>query len=300
MLSGSPLSREQRTVDPRGTDVFLVSEPGLNRPDAFFYQSKHLTYDTLRKNIYQDISAGLHLGSMAFQDEADYALAGHDHFPKYVKAEFKPTYARNPDMPEKDDTVIVVGHIMINGRPYDMCIPKIRQEDVKVPEKPIGLLKFVAWPRLPDIDENASDFDGWTYPDGRAVSKARFPNAYAVFGNSFGEETDTQFRIPDIRDFMELNPYVQQQNPLEKKQATAGLPSHVHVISDITLNGSVSFDLSLRGYNRYATNEEYGPSGLPPFKYHHGTVAGSGSYVTPNINFSARNLTLHTNGLKEN
>lgn len=97
---------------------------------------------------------------------------------------------------------------MINGRPYDMCIPKVRQEDVKIPEKPVGLLKFVAWPRLPDINENASDFDGWTYPDGRAVSKARFPNAYAIFGDAFGEGTDTQFRIPDIREFMELNPCI--------------------------------------------------------------------------------------------
>ena len=61
----------------------------------------------------------------------------------------------------------------------------------------------------------------------------------------------------------------------------------------------MSFDLSLRGYNRHATNKEYGSSG-PAYKYHHGTVAGSGSYVTPNIKFSAKNLTLHTNGLKEN
>lgn len=37
LLSGSPLSREQRATAPRPTDVFLISEPGLNRPDAFFY-----------------------------------------------------------------------------------------------------------------------------------------------------------------------------------------------------------------------------------------------------------------------
>jgi hypothetical protein len=52
LLSGSPLSREQRVDFPVGTDVFVVSEPGLNSPNAIFYQSKHLTYDTLRKNIY--------------------------------------------------------------------------------------------------------------------------------------------------------------------------------------------------------------------------------------------------------
>lgn len=190
-LSGSPLSREQRVTEPRSTDVFLVSEPGLNRPDAFFYQSKHLTYDTLRNNIYQDISVGLHLGSMAFQDESNYAKSGHDHFPKYVKAEFKPSYERNHGVSEAEDNVIVVGHIMINGRSYDMCIPRINQDDVKIPEKPVGLLKFVAWPTLPVIDENTPDFDGWTYPDGRSVSKSRFPAAYGVFKGEFGTETDT-------------------------------------------------------------------------------------------------------------
>ena len=144
---------------------------------------------------------------MAFQDEADYARANHDHFPKYVKVEFEPTLSRNYDVSEHDDTVIVVGHIMINGRSYDMCIPKIRQEDVKIPEKPIGLLKFMALPKLVEIDENSSDFNGWTYPDGRLVSKTRFPMAYAMFKGMTSEETSTQFRLPNLRDFIELNPY---------------------------------------------------------------------------------------------
>ena len=103
---------------------------------------------------------------------------------------------------------------MINGRSYDMCVPKIRQEDVKIPEKPIGMLKFMAVPRLFDIDENSSDFNGWTYPDGRLVSKTRFPAAYEAFKNISGEETSTHFRLPDIRDFIELNPYVQAQDSI--------------------------------------------------------------------------------------
>jgi hypothetical protein len=208
LLSGSSLSREQRAIGFRGTDVFLVSEPGLNRPDAIFYQSKHLTYDTLRNNIYKDISVGLHLGSMSFQDEADYACADHNHFSKYVKAEFEPSYARNYEVSEMEDNVIVLGHIMIDGKSRDICIPKIHQEDIGIPEKPIGLLKFVAWPSLPNIDENASGFDGWVYPDGRSVSKLRFPAAYAAFGTFFGEETNTHFKIPNLNDFLELNPYI--------------------------------------------------------------------------------------------
>lgn len=77
------------------------------------------------------------------------------------------------------------------------------------------------------------------------------------------------------------------------------MPAHAHAISDISLKGSVSFDLSLRGYNRYDKNDQYGPSG-PSYKHHHGTVAGTGSYITPDIRFSADDLVLHTNGLKEN
>ena len=48
------------------------------------------------------------------------------------------------------------------------------------------------------------------------------------------------------------------------------MPVHKHAISDITLNGSISFDLSLKGYNRY--DHKF----TPAWKYHHGTVAGTG------------------------
>ena len=297
LLSGSSLSREQRASAPRSTDVFLISEPGLNRPDAFFYQSKHLTYDTVRNSMYQDISAGLRLGTMAFQDESKYALAQHDHFPRYVKAEFKPSYMRDYSIPETQDTVIVVGHIMINGRPHDICIPKIRQEDVRPPEKPIGLLKFLALPRLRDINENAADFNGWTYPDGRLVSKSRFPNAYAAFGNQFGEETDTQFRLPDVRDFIELNPYIQPDNATERKNSVTGLPKHNHSITDIEVNGSIEFDLLIKGYNTWDQKD-----GKPPeYKYHHGAKDDkSGSYVSPKIQFKADNITLTMDGVLPN
>ena len=195
-----------------------------------------------------------------------------------IKRSISILYARNYDIPEKEDSVIVVGHIMIDSRPYDVCIPKIRQEDVKIPEKPIGMLKFVALPRLAAIDENDPGFNGWVYPDGRLVSKAKFPNAYSAFGGSFGEETSTHFKIPDIRDFIELNPGLQTQNAIEKKPSNAGLRKHRHSITDITVNGSVEFDLIINGYNTW----DQKPGERPEYKYHHGTKNdNSGSYVSP-------------------
>jgi hypothetical protein len=45
------------------------------------------------------------------------------------------------------------------------------------------------------------------FPDGRQISKTRFPDAYRVFGDRYGEYSGDMFSIPILSDFMELNPY---------------------------------------------------------------------------------------------
>lgn len=48
---------------------------------------------------------------------------------------------------------------------------------------------------LPGMDEHPDD----VVPDGRYVSKEDYPDLYAVLEDKFGEETETEFRLPDLR-----------------------------------------------------------------------------------------------------
>jgi len=44
-----------------------------------------------------------------------------------------------------------------------------KPKEYHMPEPSIGQLKFLALTSIPDVDETASDFDGWTWPDGRII-----------------------------------------------------------------------------------------------------------------------------------
>ena len=52
---------------------------------------------------------------------------------------------------------------------------------------------------------NAADFNGWVYPDGRALLSDEFPDAWEAFGTSYGcSEDDGTFNIPALSSFMKF------------------------------------------------------------------------------------------------
>lgn len=65
----------------------------------------------------------------------------------------------------------------------------------------IGEIKFLTSTRnLPDVDIDASDFDGWVYPTGQTITCKvdEFLSACYVFSN---ESAATQFTLPDLNNF---------------------------------------------------------------------------------------------------
>lgn len=210
-LVGCPVSEELEVGSLSGTDSFLVSVPLNGQAVSRFYRSMRVSYDTLRDDIYDALFGDIGLGTMATHDEDEYERQPHHHFGRYSMLSVEQFVKRDPDIEdEEQDSVIVLGHIVVDGTSYDICVPKADQTQMNKFLPKIGTLKFLALPRMQDIDENSQDFDGWTFPDGRALSKYRFPDAYEVFGDEYTHDTSNEamFNLPVLSDFLEMNPGV--------------------------------------------------------------------------------------------
>lgn len=231
-LSGCPISEELVVNQLSGSDSFLISVPTNGQDRSNFYRSRRISYDVIRDDIYRALFEHFHLGTMATQASGDYEFRKHDHFGRYSVVSVEQHYSRNPEIEDEfQDTVIVLGHIVVDGTSYDICIPKINQDDVQKALPKIGTLRFIAAPGISDILETDPEFDGWTFPDGRQVPKHMFPEAYAAFGDEYGQADEGMFRLPVLSDFMELNPYKQPEDSLKRIKYNIGLKEHSHEIS---------------------------------------------------------------------
>ena len=247
-LSGCPISEEFAVGQLRGDDSFLISQPTTPENQSEFYQSRRVSYDTVRDDIYGTIFGNLGLGSMATESSSDYAPSTHEHYGRYSVVSVEQFYHRNPNVDESDDVVVVLGHIVVDGTSYDICVPRA---DSGANSTKIGTLRFVANPNMPQIDESSDDFDGWTYPDGRTLRKAEFPDAYSVFGGTYGETAD-RFGLPVISDFIELNAFRQPDDSMERRPYNLAVGQHVHQAAQMKISG----DFELRGaLNNYQVTD---------------------------------------------
>lgn len=119
---------------------------------------------------------------------------------------------------------------------------RVRMYDA--PKPCIGQLKFMALrvpPTLLDSDSfyESSRFGGWVYPDGRALDKVRFADAYSFFGDMYGSAPDGKFRIPNMAEFVKPCELVQDLDLVDAVAEHKVLPAHTHDIDDMQLSGQI-------------------------------------------------------------
>ena len=235
----------------------------------------------------------MNLGTMATEDKNGYARKDHNHFGRYSRVEVFPHYSRNYSVPESEDRVIVLGHIVVDGVSKDICIPSIlRISAPDVMRRRIGTLKFIAAPKLSPIDENSDYFDGWVYPDGREISKNRFPYAYEAFKTiQTGTETEGKFRIPRIQDFLKANPFVETEDPMKRVAYNIALKNHAHDISQFSLDGTFSLSGNIKTYGKSIGSF----SGK-----HHGTGNSKTGTIQADIRFDMSGVKVETADITKN
>lgn len=232
-LSGSYISQTEDTPAMASSDVFLISEPFVDKKDCKQFFSKKLDYETLSNHLLADIIKGLDLDSMAWELSDDYARYGHVH--DYSKVEVSSFFGK-----ENNNTRLV--DIVVNGD-YN----SIYMQYVKIPvqDKPdIGQLKFKS--KLGEKSIDSADFDGWIYPDGRYLSKTRFSKAFSVFGIKYGESADqTQFAIPKLDHFIKANPCLTTTGLENYVNFHNGVGVHQHSIKKMNTTKELSSTLSV-------------------------------------------------------
>lgn len=184
-------------------DQFLISRKQLRTQNPKWWFSRRLAYSDLSARIAADLSSKFGFGSMAYEDEDDYALVDHKHSdynwvdivsPYENTKEFDGSYNYGDNPP-----AVTVAKVWIDGdvRVVKMPLPVIEQEDLDRPAP--GQLKMMAVTSLAAIDVNAADFDGWVYADG-----ATYPNSFE-YSSYFPQVAGNKFQVPEIKNILELN-----------------------------------------------------------------------------------------------
>lgn len=166
---------------------------------------------------------------MAYEDRDAYSRANHRHDYSKVSVESFNTKGLGRDKSlEQSGELSILARINIDGVKTNINALGAFQPDP--PPVDIGTLLFVAYKTLSPIDENAEDFDGYVYPDGRVLKTAEFPEAYASFGNEYKltSDGDDEFRIPTLSDFICLNPMTQTSGCCRRNNFQNGIKSHTH------------------------------------------------------------------------
>lgn len=166
---------------------------------------------------------------MAYEDKNAYSRVNHRH--DYSKVSVESFNTKGPERDkeqEQSGELSILARISIDGVKTNINALGAFQPDP--PPIDIGTLLFVAYKTLSPIDENAEDFDGYVYPDGRVLNTSEFPEAYAAFGNEYKltSDGDGEFRIPTLSDFICLNPMTQTSECCRRNNFQNGIKSHIH------------------------------------------------------------------------
>ena len=195
-------------------DLFLISQQVLSNvsPTRTYvsngntyineYRSLNTSYAILSDRIFNDICGLYRIRNMAWESSAEYSPANHIH--NYSKVGISTYMAPNKvgTYSVDDKKYIGLSNIAtfnIDAKNYTVSMPHIQMYDE--PRPYIGQLKFFVSSTFKEIDTDAGDFDGWAYPNGASLLKTRFPNAYAVFGDTYRGD-DTHFKIPNLSNFL--------------------------------------------------------------------------------------------------
>ena len=257
ILSGSPVSEIRSSLNKNqilSNDLFYISQQQLSNvsPDRTYdsgtttynnqFKSTKMSYDTLSNMMLERFIEYANFGSMAWESSSDYSFVKHTH--NYSKVEItshnKPT--------DNEGQMLSIASFQI-----DHTIKKVlwmaKPKEYHMPEPSIGQLKFLALTSIPNVNEAASDFDGWTWPDGRTIqnTNGRFARAAAYFGSS---ETASDFALPNLTSFI---------RPAKLADASIGtpvsqrvvVPKHPHEVSTkVNSSSTIQFDVKFDRGNK--------------------------------------------------
>lgn len=143
--------------------------------------SYSINYKDFVDGIGDIIINNMRLGSMAFEQSANYSLTSHDHDYEYNKLSVEP----------KTGNDIKVCEISTSTGSYDIYS---KQTLVNHGNYYIGQLKFLyRKSKMKNIDIESPDFDGWVYPDGREYDIEKFPELYEVLQDNKLPDLDNLF-----------------------------------------------------------------------------------------------------------
>lgn len=198
----------------KSDDLFLMSQQILSNvsPTRTYtshgntytneYRSVNTTYNHLSNNIFNDICSLYGIKNMAWENSAEYSLDNHIH--NYSKTSISAYMTPNVvGQYSPDDRCYVnlsnIATFTVDTKNYTISMPHIQMYDQ--PRPYIGQLKFLVTSSFTEVNIYAENFDGWTYPNGASIPISRFPQAYEVFGDTYGGD-DTHFNIPNICNFL--------------------------------------------------------------------------------------------------
>lgn len=185
-----------------------------------------IKYEDLADKFFHDISADLHLSSMAYEDMYDYSRLGHRH--NYSNVTVQTYYSDN--VIGEISTVNSSGLVQV----IEIGTPEI---SVKTPTYDVGEVKFIAVPNLQQKSITDPDFDGWVYADGKKYSKTKFPDAWEMFKTLDGS-TDTQFVVPSLNNFIKpVTTSRDDRSQIELIPYKNHLPEHTHTIDNSQYSG---------------------------------------------------------------
>lgn len=296
-LSGTPTSECLTALDRctvLESDLFLISQQILSSvsPSRKWqlrdqtlsneHRSLNAQYGLLSSQFSSEFEKICKFGSMAYESSADYSLAEHVH--QYSIVEVSSALTQ-----DTEQSLLVLATFTIDGKKSSIC--SLPTATYSLPKPVIGQLKFIASTHLNAIDESAEDFDGWCYPDGRAISREDFPEAFSEFGTAYGNgDGATTFNIPCLSNL--FKPVVLTTNPSMSEDLTKIIPvnevvkDHDHFLETIPVTGSVQCDLQFMNVD----NTQVGNAC-------HGAGGGSGTSQTYTVEFEFTGLTFMEDSL---
>lgn len=232
-------------------DAFLYSQT-LNPYANIYYDDRTTYFGEVENQIIDGIEDKLGLKSMAHEDKNAYSLVNHTHDYSKVTIESFNTQGLERDKERERDSIIsILAEITIDGKKTNINAYSAYQPVPPTPD--IGTLMFVAYKTLTTIDENASNFDGYVYPDGRLLKKTEFPEAFQCFGSTYTKSGDASdsFRIPTLSDFIKLNPLEEKTQCCKRNNFQNGIEAHNHE-ARLNLSGiiaNVGIKIKVQGGN---------------------------------------------------
>lgn len=232
----------------------------------YVHSNGKMTYSDLSSRMLYDLSAMFNFNTMSTRDTWEYSKTGHSHREQYSDTRVFPLF------PKRDyDSQLWLGNFIVwqlssgayTSSEISVYSPRIEFPAYTLPD--IGEVRFMGWLSAPTSTSEASpvhisvyqQYDPlsesdvtlvatpktpgwWTYCNGATVKCGadEFQDACTHFA---GNPRATEFTLPNLNNFVVLNPGTEQSAPMQRVEHENGLSAHTHTIEQPDRNFSIEF-----------------------------------------------------------